>query len=103
MFEDFLVAHNPHWSGEFPEASTKRLCFPKLLQYIDTKQVIAITGVRRAGKSTLVKQLLCHLIEKKHIPPHNILFINLEHPYLSPYKEDVSMLQRIYEDYIKIT
>ncbi|MBM3191722.1 MAG: ATP-binding protein [Chlamydiae bacterium] len=98
-----LATQNPHWTNKRYDCGVERECFTRLLDYLDTEQIVAITGVRRAGKSTLVKQLINHLIFVRNIPAGNILFLNLEHPYLSPYKEDVTILQRIYEDYLKIT
>ena len=102
MFEEILVIQNPHWTNEPYDSGVKRACFAQLLEYLDTGQIVAVTGVRRAGKSTIVKQLIDYLIHFRKIPPENILFFNLEHPYLSPYREDITILQRIYEDYLKI-
>jgi predicted AAA+ superfamily ATPase len=102
MFEEILVTQNPHWNGQSYNEGSKRTCFSKLLSYLETGQIIAITGVLGAGKTTLIKQLINHLIHISHIQPQNILFFNLEHPYLSAYREEAVALQRIYEDYLKI-
>ena len=102
MFEEILVLQNPHWTKEPYDFGVKRACFSKLVDYLGTGQIVAITGVRRAGKSTLVRQLVDYLIHFKDVKPSNILFFNLEHPYLSPYRDDDTILQRIYEDYLKI-
>ncbi len=102
MFEEILTTQNPQWTNIPYDGGVKRACFDRLLEYLETGQIIAITGVRRAGKSTLVRQLVDHLIHFQNINPGNILFFNLEHPYLSPYREDATVLQRIYEDYLKM-
>jgi uncharacterized protein len=102
MFEEILAIQNPHWTGKTYEKEVERDCFIKALDYLATGQVLAITGVRRAGKSTLAKQLINHLIEQMGVLPKNILFFNLEHPYLSPYREDSLLLQRLFEDYLKM-
>lgn len=101
MFDNLLTEQNPHWSGEFYDDGIQRECFGKLLQYLDTKMIISIMGVRRAGKSTLLKQLINHLIHKEKVPASNILFLNLEHPYLSQYN-DVKYLQRIFDEYVSL-
>ena len=79
MFENVLVEQNPHWQGKLYENGIKRSCFNKLLKFMDTHMIVSIMGVRRAGKSTLIKQLINHLLKKEKIPPNNILFLNLEH------------------------
>ncbi len=60
-------------------------------------------GVRRGGKSTLLKQLINHLIRNENINPRNILFLNLETPYFSHYRDDPINLEKIYDDYQKLT
>lgn len=102
MFEEILSQQNPHWEQTTELFGTERFCFSKLLDYIATGQIVSITGVRRAGKSILVKQLIHYLIHSQKINSKNILFFNLEHPHISPHKEDSLLLQNIYEDYLKM-
>lgn len=102
MFEDIVIEQNPHWNGNLYEQGVERSYFPKLLEYLATGMVISVIGVRRAGKSTLLKQVINHLIQKKNIPAKNILFLNLEHPYLSSFSKDVGNLEKIYETYMKM-
>ncbi|MDP3028707.1 MAG: ATP-binding protein [Deltaproteobacteria bacterium] len=103
MFEDIIVDQNPHWTGGFYEEGIKRDVLDKLKSYIDLPHIVSIVGVRRGGKSTLLKQLINHLLKDKAISPKNILFLNLETPYFSQYKDKVINLERIYEDYLKLT
>ncbi|MEW5950043.1 MAG: ATP-binding protein [Thermodesulfobacteriota bacterium] len=103
MFEDVIVDQNPHWTGGFYEEGIKRDILDKLKSYIDLPHIVSIVGVRRGGKSTLLKQLINHLLKDKGISPKNILFLNLETPYFSRYKDKVINLERIYEDYLKLT
>lgn len=49
-----------------------RKIYPLLKEHIKNKQAIVITGMRRTGKTTLVKQLL------EDIPSQNKLYIDLE-------------------------
>lgn len=62
MFEEILAIQNPHWTSELYDLGVKRTCFAQLLNYLDTGQIVAVTGVRWAGKSTLIKQLIDYLI-----------------------------------------
>jgi len=102
MFEDVIIEQNPHWDGKLYEQGVERSCFPKLLEYLATEMIISVIGVRRAGKSTILKQVINHLILEKKVNAKNILFMNLEHPYFSSYSKEVGYLEKIYEDFIKI-
>lgn len=102
MFEHILAEQNPHWNGTLYHEAIKRQCFKDILAYLDVPHVISITGVRRAGKSTLIKQIINYLISERGVPPTNLLFVNLEHPYFSQYAEDVLYLEKIFEDYLKV-
>lgn len=102
MFENVIVDQNPHWDGKYYEEGVKRDVLDVLKKYIELPHIISIVGVRRGGKSTLLKQLINYLLKVKKVVPKNILFLNLESPYFSRYKDDVMYLEKIYEDYLKI-
>ena len=64
-----------------------------LLPTLRFKEIKAITGVRRSGKSTLLYQLISSLLSK--VDPRDILFINFEDEVLNKYTID-----EIYNAYI---
>jgi predicted AAA+ superfamily ATPase len=98
--KNILIEQNPHWQGKFYK-SIKREKLNKLISYLPLKQIITISGIRRCGKSTLVKQAINHLIQNK-INPKNIFFLNLEHPFFLEYKSNPNYLNTIYEEYLKL-
>ncbi len=102
MFEDVIVDQNPHWDNLFFEPGIPRKAMETVRKYIDARQVISIVGVRRCGKSTLLRQTINYLIREKDVLPSNILFLNLENPYFTPYRKDIRNLEKIYDDYLKI-
>ena len=65
---------------------------------MNIKEIICITGVRRCGKSTILYQLIDHLIENG-IDPTNILYFNLDEPFED---KSISILDRIFENYIEL-
>ncbi len=65
-----------------------------LIDLLRAKEIKIVTGVRRSGKSTLLYQVIEHLL-KKGISPKNILLINLEDAALAHYS-----LEEIYEAYL---
>ena len=93
---DKLSKLNPWWTvGSVPEglSGKPRREYGLLLRSIAVKEVTVITGVRRSGKSTLMYQMISHLLSDK-TPPEQILFVNLEDSRLA---ED--SLEDIYECY----
>ena len=102
MFEQLLAEQNRQWRGGLLEAGFEREVTKELMEeYISTKHIIALLGVRRCGKSTVLKQIINYLIGQK-VPPENLLFLNLETPLLETYKNDPVNLQKIYEEYIAL-
>ena len=47
-------------------------------QYLDLNRIITLVGVRRAGKSTILYQIIDYLLKNRITRPENILFINFE-------------------------
>lgn len=102
MFEEVVVDQNSHWENIYFETGIPRNGMALLRGYIKARQIISIVGVRRCGKSTLVRQTINYLIQEKNVPPRNILFLNLESPYFTPYRKDIRNLEKIYADYLKL-
>ena len=53
-----------------------------LIEQSQNNNISAVVGVRRAGKSTILKQVIFHLITELGVKPENTLLINLEDPRL---------------------
>ena len=102
MFESVIVDQNSHWDGTLYQEGVSRCILDKVKSYLNLPHIIALVGVRRSGKSTLVRQTINHLIRDRGVPPGNILFLNLETPRFSRHRADVSYLERAYNDYLKL-
>lgn len=102
MFEKFIIEQNTHWEQSLPEVGFPRAVTADLSKYINIRQIICLIGVRRSGKSTIVKQLIRFLVKEKKVNPKNILFLNLESPLLNRFKGDPSNLQKIFEEYLEL-
>jgi len=90
-----LVEWNPWWENKDlinELKGTNRPEYSTLLSSIKIKEITIITGIRRSGKSTLMYQMISHLL--KNTDPKQILFVNLEDKKLT---ED--SLEDIYESY----
>ena len=100
--ESILLEDNKHWNNPHAyDHFISREILPKALSYLDAKQIIALIGARRVGKSTLAKLMIKELL--KTVEAKNIFFINLEKPEFIPYKKDASYLGEIFDNYLKLT
>lgn len=94
---------NRHWKNEisfFEEKKHKRKLFFELLDYIKERQIISIYGIRRTGKTILLKQLIKYLVEKEQANIKDILFLSFDEAllsskltlkdYLDAYLEDIA-------------
>lgn len=102
MFDDVIVDQNPQWEDVLFESGIPRKAMATVREYLDARQVISVVGVRRCGKSILLRQVINYLIRQKGVLPTNILFLNLENPYFTPYRKDIRNLEKLYADYLKL-
>ncbi len=59
-----ILKYNLHWREGFTYGyEKKRELFNELIKYLDSRQVLGIIGIRRTGKTVLLKQLIDHLIQ----------------------------------------
>jgi uncharacterized protein len=79
ILENYLYEQNLHWDGRQYNSGTERELLSKILGLLDTDQIIALSGIRRCGKSYLLKQIINKILQRGE-KPKNILFVNLELP-----------------------
>src|SRR3989338_6827651 len=73
---EILKKWNP-WDKRL-NAGLKRVKYlKKIYPYMSRKEVIVLKGIRRSGKSTLIKQIINKLLQTK-VNKNQILYLNLE-------------------------
>jgi hypothetical protein len=50
----------------------------EIMPFLDRKETIILKGIRRSGKSTIMKQIMQILIKEKKVSKDNIIYVNLE-------------------------
>lgn len=96
------------WEQDIDTGIERSLYLQKLQQYIPRKEIIILKGIRRCGKSTIMKQLMKRLI-KQNITKEQVLYVNLEsyefrnsysvelfEKILEVYKEQINSQNKIY-------
>lgn len=88
--EQIFYRFNPWWTEPFSAPGIVRENYvQKLLKEAEKKHITFVIGLRRVGKTTILKQVIARLIDK--IKPQHILFLSLDHSALAPF----SLLQLV--------
>ena len=77
--EDALILQNKHWQKTEYKTLLHRDILSELIRKISLKEVQVLSGVRRGGKSSVLKLIINHLKKKQN--PKSILFLNFDDPY----------------------
>ncbi len=76
--ESELFKQNPWWEQPFTENSIPRHRYvDKILENIDDREIIFLTGLRRIGKTTIMRQAISKLLSGG-TPATSIFFVNLD-------------------------
>lgn len=77
--EALFYKSNPWWEEPFVLNAIQRDVYLNELEgYIDNKDIIFLTGLRRVGKTTLLKGIVNLLLHVKKIEPKHIFYISLD-------------------------
>lgn len=77
-----LYDQNPWWLK--PDLALEEVKYPRrdifyrIENQLNLHQILAIVGLRRTGKTTVLKQIIGSLLSKNHIPSRNILFFSFD-------------------------
>ena len=72
--------YNPWWSGEFYLRGIvmRRGVFSKLVDAYSSKDIVILTGLRRIGKTTLIRLFIQYLIRDKGVSKDRIFYLSLD-------------------------
>lgn len=86
------------WAKEVDVGLKRESYVRELLNFITkTNQIVCVSGVRRAGKSTLIKQVVKELIKTAGVK--NTLIVNFEDERF--YERSLAVLRQIYDTYLE--
>lgn len=95
-----LERQNPWWFGKKFDTGIDRLAwYPRLTTYLNTREILLLIGARRTGKSTLLYQIISHLLHNG-TPAEAILFINLDEPLFQSRSKDPAYLIQLVEHHL---
>ena len=85
------------WGTNPLDSGIERQILPDIQRYLHKKEIIVLKGPRRAGKSTILYQLM-DILEKEGITQEAMLHVNFEEPKLTPYL-NTNILDELYDWY----
>lgn len=103
MFEDGLRRWNPWWAekqGIEPLVGVERSALGEIMKTAGLTHIKDIIGVRRAGKTTVMYQVIKALIDRG-AKPKDIVFLNFDDPEISapPFGDILKLLGKINPDF----
>jgi uncharacterized protein len=76
---ELFYEFNPWWEEKYKLMGIKREKYLSFLERnLNNKDIILLTGLRRVGKSTLLKQLIFFLINDQNVNAKKILYLSLD-------------------------
>lgn len=96
------------WNNQINSGKDRKKYLDKIIPYMDRKEILVLKGIRRCGKSTIMKQLIKYLT-KNNIRKEQILYLNLEdynfsnnlnlelfNLVLNTYKKNINLNKKIF-------
>ena len=94
QINDFLIEMNPWWKGGLELDYKERDIYNKIKKFVNLKQIIALTGLRRVGKTTLMMKIIKDAIDSG-TSKNNLLYFSFDE-----FKN--STIKNLLEEYSKI-
>ncbi|MBI4215722.1 MAG: ATP-binding protein [Parcubacteria group bacterium] len=106
VLNTLITTWNPHFTdfskGKWMGTVPREKYLERLKKLTDIRHVITLTGARRAGKSTLMHQLMNYLIAEKGVPAKNVIYLFLEDILVQQYLNlGWKLLEDIYNFYLE--
>jgi len=96
--KELIIEHKNRFLTKTP--LVRREIQEDINNFLKHKEVIVITGVRRAGKSSLMRLISADMIKKYGIRKDNILYLNFEDERFTEF--DVKDFEQVYELFLEV-
>lgn len=94
--EDALLEFNPWWKGDFSLNYREREVYGQMKKYLKMPQILALTGLRRVGKTTLMRKVVLDAISSG-FNPKKIVYFSFDEFKNSEIREAISAYERVTE------
>jgi len=105
LIESLIKKWNPHFEdvklGMWVGSTHRTFYLDKMSSLMNIRHILILTGVRRSGKSTIMRQMVGRLI-KSGVKPTNILYLYLEDVMVQKHlAEGATLLEEFYTRYLE--
>src|SRR3989344_8353588 len=78
QIKDALVELNPWWKQGFKADFKEREIYHKIQKFMPLRQIMAFTGLRRVGKTTLMLKIIEDSIKKEKFEPKRVIYFSFD-------------------------
>ena len=96
--KELIIGHKEKFLSR--DGLVRREIQDKIANYIPQREILIITGVRRSGKSSLMKLVCDDLLNSKDVLENNILYLNFEDERFIPFT--FQDFEPLYETFIEL-
>ena len=96
QIREFLIESNKWWKTTFKLEYNERDIYKEISKYLKLPQIIAFTGLRRVGKTTLMFKIIQDYLKKK-FDPKNILYFSFDEFRETDIREILNEYEKIVE------
>jgi uncharacterized protein len=96
--KELIVGHKEKFLSR--DGLIKREIQDEIEKYIPQREIVILTGIRRSGKSSLLKLLCGDLIKGGNVSGNNILYLNFEDERFVPFT--VQDFEPLYETFLEL-
>lgn len=100
QIKEVLMDLNPWWTGEFKLAFKERELYGELQKFLSMPHIIAFTGLRRVGKTTLMYKIATDYIANG-FDPRNIVYFSFDELPKTEIRQVIQEFERINEKNIR--
>lgn len=93
---DALLDEYNLWGRELEFGVDRLFAYPRIVELLGRREIQVITGIRRCGKTTLMRQCMRHLVDSG-VSRENILFVPCDNPLLE--LRTIGGLHRLIEEF----
>jgi len=73
-----IISYNPWWEGNFTlDYKEREIYTTKIKKFRDLPQIVALTGIRRVGKTTIIYKIITDYLSKK-ADPKSIFYFSFD-------------------------
>ncbi len=96
QIKDVLLDFNTWWASEFNPEFKEREAYGEIKKFIPMPQIIALTGLRRVGKTTIMFKIVSDAI-REGINPKNIMYFSFDEFKNTEIRQVLEVFQQIVE------